>query len=155
MCIRDSIGEAHHRELCTPITYPTNPPAGGDHWFAWAAYRKYDAPVARPMLVHNMEHGGIVLFYRCADACPDVVAALDSMYENMPGDCPELTNSSNSRLIRTPDAEIPTPIAAAAWGSIYMATCIDTASLTTFVKTVYDQGPEKGACGDGIPVPPC
>src|SRR5262245_57036708 len=113
-----------HLPLCTPVDYPTNPPTGGPHWGQWAAYKKYDVPVPRPMYVHNLEHGGIVLAYRCPKPCPDVVAFLGKEYDDFPADplC-AFRGAPPHRLILTPDPELDVPVAAAAWGASYVATC--------------------------------
>ena len=60
-------------------------------------------------------------------------------------------------MVLTPDPLLDTPIAAAAWGATYTATCIDEASLRAFADAHYGQGPED-FCSDGIDVekmPPC
>ncbi len=43
----------NHIDVCTPLTYSTNPPSGGNHWPIWVAYKKYTEPVPREMYVHN------------------------------------------------------------------------------------------------------
>ena len=73
----------NHIQPCTPLTYATNPPSGGDHWPIWAAFKIYTTPVPREMYVHDLEHGAIVLAYKCTGACPDVVAALTSVLDAM------------------------------------------------------------------------
>jgi hypothetical protein len=150
-----SVSQAHHVALCTPVDYPTNPPSGGDHWPQWATYQKHTDAVPREMLVHNMEHGGVVLWYKCTDACPEVVAALEEVYDGAKSDCPLLTNSAHARMVLVADPKLDTPIAASAWGATYTATCIDTESLAGFVAKVYGHGPEPTVCGDGFPVPAC
>jgi hypothetical protein len=146
------VSGAMHVPVCTPISYPTNPPSGGDHWPIWAAYRTYDAPVRREMYVHDLEHGAIVLAYRCKDDCPEVVAALSSVIDGMTADpaC-EGAPGPSARMVLTPDPDLPTPIAAAAWGAIYTATCIDLPSLQAFAKDHYAQGPED-ICANGVDV---
>ena len=52
------------------------------------------------------------------------------------------------RVVLTPDPELDTPIAAAAWGTTYTATCIDVASLASFVARSIGHGPEL-ICGSG------
>ncbi|APR78112.1 putative membrane protein [Minicystis rosea] len=140
------VASATHVAACTSVDYPTNPPSGGNHWAVWAAYKKYTSPVPREMYVHDLEHGAIVLLYRCADACPDVVAALTEVFDAVSDDtCP------TPRLILTPDPKLDTPIAAAAWGATYTATCIDVPSLKAFAETHHGHGPEE-VCGDGMDV---
>ena len=138
----------NHITPCTPITYATNPPSGGDHWPIWAAFKIYTTPVPREMYVHDLEHGAIVLAYKCDGACPDVVAALTSVFDGMSDpECLALMGPP-ARMVLTPDPLLPTPIAAAAWGATYTATCIDVPSLRAFAKAHYGQGRED-FCTDG------
>ncbi len=149
---------AAHLATCTAITYATNPPSGGDHWAVWAAFKKYDQPIPREMLVHDLEHGAIALLYRCAGECPDVVAALTKVFDGMADPlCLMVPGGPPARMILAPDPELPTPIAAAAWGATYTATCIDVPSLQAFANAHYAQGPEN-LCTNGVDplaMPPC
>jgi hypothetical protein len=152
------IASAMHLPICTAIAYPTNPPSGGNHWPVWAAFKAYDVPVRREMYVHDLEHGAIVLAYNCKDACPEVVAALTAVIDGMAADsaCAGPPGPS-ARMVLTPDPELATPIAAAAWGATYTATCIDLPSLQAFARDHYAQGPED-FCTDGVDItnaPPC
>ncbi len=140
-----AIPAAVHVATCTPVAYATNPPSGGDHWGQWAAFKKYTLPVPREMYVHNLEHGAVVLMYRCDGECPEVVAALEKIFDEAAGDplCVSAGGTPKARLVLTPDPNLETPIAATAWGATYTATCIDTASLAKFVSANYGKGPEQ------------
>jgi hypothetical protein len=145
------IPSAIHVATCTPVKYATNPPSGGDHWGQWAAFKKYSATIVpREMYVHDLEHGAVVLAYRCADDCPDVVMALEKVFDEAKGDplCLSAGSTPKARLVLTKDPLLDTPIAAAAWGATYTATCIDTASLAEFVAANYGKGPEA-TCYNG------
>jgi hypothetical protein len=141
---------ATHVEVCTDLDYPTNPPSGGPHWGVWAAFGTYNVPVPREMYVHNMEHGGVLLLHHCEGACPDVLEALDDARMVATGDpkCLQVPGGPTERVIVTPDPELDVPLAAAAWGATYRATCIDPVSLRDFVKKRYDKGPES-TCAQG------
>jgi hypothetical protein len=141
-----------HFPVCMPIAYATNPPSGGNHWPIWAAFKKYGSPVHREMLVHDLEHGAVVLSYRCDGACPDVVAALSSVFDGLADPlCLSIPGGPAARAVLTPDPLLPTPIAAAAWGATYTATCIDVPSLRTFANAHYGGGRES-FCADGVDV---
>jgi hypothetical protein len=140
---------AIHIPGCAPLTYPTNPPSGGPHWPIWAAYRKYTVPVPREMYVHDLEHGAIVFAYRCKDPCPDVVAMLSKVFDGMQDPlCLTTPGGPPARVVLTPDPLLDTPIAAAAWGATYTATCLDETSLRAFANAHYGQGPEV-LCANG------
>ncbi len=143
-----AVPNVEHVPACTHVEYPTNPPSGGDHWPVWAAYKAYQTPVPREMYVHDQEHGGVVLAYRCADACPEVVSALEAVRTGVATDPLCAIAGLQARVILTPDPELDHPIAAASWGATYVATCIDPPSLSTFVDQVYGKGTEA-TCAQG------
>jgi hypothetical protein len=136
-----------HLPIGTPITYPSNPPAGGPHWPVWARWGVHDTPVPLEYLVHNEEHGGIILFYNCPDGCPDLVTQLTAVLNSQPQDplCTLEGTGVQTRMVLTPDPLLDVPWAAAAWGWTYkeLSTCVDTASLQAFINSHYDQGSEK------------
>jgi hypothetical protein len=124
----------------TAVAYCTNPPSSGAHYAVWAAFKEYAAPVEMPYLVHSMEHGAVVLFYKCETACPEIVAELRRLKDAMPKD--PLCNDVNARIILAPSSTIPSRIAAAAWGATYTADCVDAPSLDAFMRERYAKGPE-------------
>lgn len=150
-----AVGSASHITTCTDLEYATNPPSGGDHWGVWASYTTYEDPIPREMYVHNLEHGAVLLLHKCEGACPEVLAALEEARAVVSGDakCLTIPEGPTERVIVTPDPELDVPVAAAAWGATYRATCLDPASLKDFVKKAYGKGPEA-VCGElstGIP----
>ncbi|MDC0743386.1 DUF3105 domain-containing protein [Polyangium mundeleinium] len=147
------VASASHVALCTDVSYETNPPSGGNHWGQWAAFKKYTTPVPREMYVHDLEHGAVVLAHRCDGACPEVVEALEEVFDEAAADplCLSAGAGPKARLVLTPDADLDTPIAAAAWGATYTATCLDKASLAAFVAEAYGKGPED-ICYDGVDI---
>jgi len=138
---------AMHVTPCAEVTFATAPPCTGTHYSAWADFGVYDAPVPWGFLVHSMEHGAVVMAYGCGDSCPDVVAAMESMVAEFPDD-PACTGGDPHRLIVVPDPTLEVPIAAAAWGRVYRATCLDPSSLEEFVTLHYANSPEN-LCAPG------
>ena len=150
--ITDNVAfEGHtHEDVCTPITYVSNPPSSGNHWPIWAKFTTYTQPVRREMLVHDMEHGAIVMSYGCSD-CAEVPAAFEKAASDFGIDplCATTEGGAmRSRIVITPDPKIPTPIAMSSWRSTYTATCIDPESILAFVKEHYGHGSEQ-LCNDG------
>lgn len=144
------VGRVKHVPFCVPIEYPTNPPSGGHHWGTWAAFRTYDEPLPREMYVHNLEHGAIVLAYRCEGACPEVVDFLEDVKADAADDpaCSPQQGMPRVRILTTPDPKLAAPVAAAAWGATYVATCLDAESLGAFIAENIGHGPEA-VCVDG------
>ena len=69
--------------LQTKAHWSTFPPSGGGHYRLWAVWGFYRTPVNPRMVVHNEEHGGVVIWWG-----PQVPAAtvrqLDRFYREQP-----------------------------------------------------------------------
>jgi hypothetical protein len=59
-----------HVQQGTPIPYEDSPPTSGPHWPIVAKWGVYSEEVAAEVFVHNLEHGGVVILYRCPTPCP-------------------------------------------------------------------------------------
>jgi hypothetical protein len=62
--------------LTTDVKWATNPPSAGAHFPNWAVWNWYDKAVNPRMLVHNEEHGGMIIWW--GDKVPG--AEIDKMY---------------------------------------------------------------------------
>jgi len=138
---------SNHVPEGTAITYNSNPPSSGNHFAKWLAFKDYDKPVERRNMVHNLEHGAIVLLYNCALAkpgapCPQLIDQLKAIKNALPDD-PLCQRDVRVRTIIAPDPELDVPVAAAAWGFTYKADCVDTPTLEAFAKEHYAKGPEN------------
>lgn len=138
-----------HVPIGTAIEWSSNPPSSGSHYPIWAAFKTYATPVDLGYIVHDLEHGAIVLFYKCDrdGGCADVVSALESVVAALPDD-PLCQPPVRVRAVVVPDPLLDVPVAAAAWGWTYKADCIDVPTLVDFAKAHYGQGPEV-ICANG------
>ncbi len=64
-----------------PEGYSTVPPTSGRHWDAWSSCGFYNYPLPDELLVHNLEHGNIIVSYNLTDesqvaALRDAVGAI-------------------------------------------------------------------------------
>jgi Protein of unknown function (DUF3105) len=145
-----ALGTNAHVILCSPLTFDTKPPSHGDHYAIWADYKVYDAPVPWGYLVHDAEHGGVVIAYRCDTPCPDLVATLRTFIDNQQVDPLCARKLARHRFVLVPDPTLDVPLAAVAWGQVYRATCVDLPSLAAFVEKHYGSklAPEAH-CDDG------
>ena len=50
-----------------PLCYTSNPPASGPHASSPMPFKVLDNPAAKENLVHNMEHGGVVVWFNTDD----------------------------------------------------------------------------------------
>ena len=65
-----------------PDGYSTVPPTSGRHWPAWSACGFFNHPLPDELLVHNLEHGNIIVSYNLPDDAS--VAALRAAVANIP-----------------------------------------------------------------------
>lgn len=139
-----------HVDTGVPVVYNSNPPSSGPHYASWATYGVHTERVDPRLLVHNLEHGAIVLLYKCGvpSGCPDIVAQLERVADTLPYDPLCLTTGIRARTVIAPDPLLANPIAAAAWGWVYNADCLDIPTLTAFTKAHYGFGPEA-TCEQG------
>jgi hypothetical protein len=125
--------------------YNSQPPTSGPHWsilgeapVPWGIYRERIPDEAQ---VHNLEHGGVIMSYRCAD-CPALVAQLEGLYERYVAANPLPRYPASSKLLVAPYPDMPTRIALTAWGRIDAFEDYDEARILRFIAAFRDNGPE-------------
>jgi hypothetical protein len=115
-------------------TYSVDPPAGGDHDPVPAPAGFYDGATVPTdgHLVHSLEHGFVVVWYR-----PEAVAraTLDGLRD--------LARAHKWVLVASRPS-MSTPLAATAWHRRLLCPDGATGPIGTFVTAFRDQGPEKG-----------
>ena len=70
-----------HVDEGTPVTYKHVPPASGPHYPVTLQYGLYEQDVPEGYWIHNLEHGAIVILYKCSQPCPDLVKSLGDMLD--------------------------------------------------------------------------
>ncbi|MBC8069724.1 MAG: DUF3105 domain-containing protein, partial [Deltaproteobacteria bacterium] len=68
----------------TVVEWMSDPPNSGPHYPTWETWDEHDEVVPRGNWVHNLEHGGIVLSYRCNDDCDTELAVLREVVAERP-----------------------------------------------------------------------
>ncbi len=123
----------------TSVAYAHNPPASGNHWACWAPWRPPSRALPAERWVHNLEHGGVVLLYRCPDAvsCPEARDALMQIANSAP-EAP----TGGHRLLVNAWPILPTAFAAVAWDVVYSAETADPNALLCFIRAHEGAGPE-------------
>jgi uncharacterized protein DUF3105 len=135
--------------LKSKVKWSTFPPSGGGHYPLWAVWGFYKDPVNPRMVVHNEEHGGVIIWWG-----PKVPASTVSKLESFYLDDP-------TGMFGTPIAGLGNKVALTAWtgdpnryyrngyyGIGKLATCpgFDEKAFTTFRDAYKGHGPE------GIPL---
>lgn len=127
----------------TPISYPQNPPVGGNHAWIWLNCGFYDMPVPNENAVHSLEHGAVWITYR-PDLPEDQIDSLRQMAQRQ------------TYILVSPLPDLSTPVVASAWGWQLRLDSVDDPRLKEFVRTfrLGQQAPERGGgCTGGVGEP--
>jgi hypothetical protein len=142
-------GKIYHADsptLRTKVKWSTFPPSAGGHYAFWAVWGFYRKAVNPRKVVHNLEHGGVVIWWgpRVPDATVD---RLEAFYREQP-----------DGMFGTPIAGLGSKIALTAWaadpkrayrngyyGFGHVAVCprFDPAAFAAFRQALRGVGPER------------
>lgn len=121
-----------HLEAGAPDpTYNSNPPTSGRHLGNTAPWGAQDETIDKKMLVHNLEHGGIIIHYN------------NDLGQDSEDQIQELVDSFPDGVISQPNDEIDDPLALAAWGSLQTCERYNETIVKAFIKERCNKGPEK------------
>lgn len=132
-----SEGQVHVKES-TPITYQSYPPSSGTHYGKTADYGFKDLEAPEGQLVHNLEHGAIVIYYKPGTQV-DVLQELRDVYANFPP-----AKYGKVKMVITPysNPKMQTPIEIASWTRVQPFASFDRDGLLKFYQANVDKGPE-------------
>jgi len=75
-------GNTHIQQgSASPIEYNTTPPTSGPHYPGLAPWAVYEDPVRYEQVVHNMEDGGVIIYYQCEEECPELKQQLEEVVQ--------------------------------------------------------------------------
>lgn len=60
----------------SPVRYNTTPPTSGPHYPGLAPWGVNRQPQRYEQVIHNLEDGGVIVYYQCADGCPELIDQL-------------------------------------------------------------------------------
>lgn len=127
--------------------YTSLPATSGPHWNTPASWGVYSTPQNESQLVHNLEHGGIVIWYR-DDLPPEEIEELAAYVET------QVAQGVGGRFkfILSPwggEGDLGAPIAVTAWRYLLELDTADTDAIDEFAREHYGQAPEP----NGGPLP--
>jgi Protein of unknown function (DUF3105) len=123
-------------EMGTPIAYLSRPLPS--HYARIAGYGVFERELEPGYWMHTLNHGGIVVLYRCEQSCPDLVGQLRRLYAA----APPSQRYGVVKMSVLPYRYLDTPVAALAWGWIDKMDQVDVERLLGFYRAHVDRGPE-------------
>ena len=123
----------------SPVEYNSTPPTSGPHYENIVAWGKHDETVRYEHLIHNLEDGGVVVYYQCPEGCPELVAELETVLDPyfaagrhvvlVPND-PTFSIGTSGPLHK----DMGAPIVLTAWRKLLTLDAVDAATITTFIE---------------------
>jgi heme/copper-type cytochrome/quinol oxidase subunit 2 len=127
----------HIQNLTDPHpTYTSNPPTSGWHYVSTAPPGVQTQPLPDEMVVHNLEHGFVVIHYR-QDLDQATVDQLTSLARELQQQNPCLI------LEPRPTDKLDVPVAATAWNWLLKQPTYNPEELRAFFKAHVGRGPEQ------------
>lgn len=128
-----------------PAAYGSLPGTSGPHWGTPDNWGIYTQPQAESQLIHNLEHGGIVIWYQ-----PDQLDA--SGLQQLTGWVQSQVRSTRFKVILSPwaGADFGHPIAITAWNYLLYQDALDLSAVQGFMDAHYGRSPEPNG-GPGQP----
>ncbi len=121
----NNLGNRHiPTEEANNVSYNSRPPTSGSHFGQLARWGVYKEPVADGLQIHNLEDGGVGIWYNCPDGCPELVDQLTGIVDEM----------GEERLLMAPYPGLETKIALTAWNRIDKMEEFDRERIIEFIK---------------------
>jgi hypothetical protein len=133
----------HVEEPRRVTNYNSTPPTSGDHWPRWARCGFYTDSLPDELIVHNLEHGNVVVSYNLPNQ-----ADVDRLRSALNG-----VNGWGIWGVARPYDKVPEgTVALAAWGVLLTLQGIDEAQIRAFFNAYAGVGgppqgsPERVTC---------
>jgi hypothetical protein len=118
------MGNMHIEEgTRSPLAYNSTPPTSGPHYGSLARWGIHGEPIPDELQVHNLEDGGVGVWYDCPDGCPELVSQLQSVVERY-----------HEGVLMAPYPGMETRIALTAWNRIDQFDEFDEERVVRFIR---------------------
>lgn len=125
--------------------YNSDPPTSGPH-AAPVQAGFYDEALLDENLVHNLEHGYVIIWYNCAGLdgtqCQTLTGQIKGVMDRA---SPVSIFTSAKKLIAVPRSTMDAQIALTSWGRMQKLATFDEAEINNFINKLRNQAPEPDA----------
>jgi len=112
--------------------YNSNPPTSGPHASQPADWGVHEEPVPKEVPVHNMEHGGVVIWYDCSAGVPLGDAQCQELRDQVAA-VVESALADGKLVLMVPYLEMEHRIALTAWRTLDTLDEFDAARVQAFI----------------------
>ena len=131
----DDMGRDHIAAGAPAPTYNSNPPTSGPHSPRFVDWGIVDQLPPKEVMVHNMEHGGVIVWYNCQGGpSPLTSAQCQELRTNLAGVVqPRL--AAKKEIVMGAYADMRQRIALTAWGKLDAFDEFDAQRVARFIDT--------------------
>ena len=120
------------------IKYNSLPPSSGPHYERIASWGVYAEPLPYERLIHNLEDAGVVVYYQCETACPELFEQLKDAVQPFIDRGRHVILAPNqpgwSEAGGTPHEDMGAPIALVAWQRVDTLESVDADRIAAFIE---------------------
>jgi hypothetical protein len=127
-----SMGGINLHTATEGFAYNSRPPTSGPHAPQPPRWGRSNEPIPETVQVHGLEHGGILVQYRCPEPCPELVDRLDRVVRRY-----------SSKVLLAPNMNQDSLIALTSWTRLQELEDFDEPTIVDFIETFRNRGPEK------------
>lgn len=120
-------------------TYNSNPPTSGPHDPIPAFWGVYLTPQRDEALIHNLEHGGIVIHVDCPAGCNEAFRNLSAYANRYPRD------TFTGILLAPRSLPDGARISLTAWRNRLLLKSLDVQKINDFIANYFNKGPERAS----------
>jgi hypothetical protein len=122
--------------------YNSDPPTSGPHYEQWADGGFYEAAPADEQLVHNLEHGYVIIWYNCSPLSPDDCSRLKNDVRDTMGQAGNSSQTGTPKLIAVPRPTMDSLLALTSWGRVDKFDAFDRQRILNFIRVFRGVAPE-------------
>ncbi|GAA5512326.1 hypothetical protein Dcar01_01040 [Deinococcus carri] len=124
-------GQEHIAVGAQHPAYNSFPATSGPHYVQPQPWGTFVYEIAPETLVHNLEHGGVVIQYNPSLLKGDV-GKLEDIQRRFP-----------NKTVVAPNSQLKVPLALTAWRRLYTLDTLDEAKIVEFIERYKNRAPER------------
>lgn len=125
--------------------YNSDPPTSGPHYDAPAETGFYEEAPLDEYLVHNLEHGHVIIWYNCSSLDEAGCTTLKNNIRDTMSRAGVSLITGTPKVNAVPRPTMPTQLALTSWGRLQRLDQFDREAILRFIRTFRDNAPEVGA----------
>jgi hypothetical protein len=126
-------GRAHLEDGQT-FAYNSNPPTSGPHSARYAPWKPVNFEIPKEILVHNMEHGGVIVWYNCKTLRKTLSETeCNRLYQQLEQTTQPLIDAGKE-IVVSRYSNMNNIIALTAWGKLQTMEQFDIVAINSFIQ---------------------